>query len=779
MKPLRYTHLLGQSKTLRSFRLALAAPALVLTLTVAGHAGTATTPSAPAESTASNWIGFTIGGAFVNGDNAGMMRRSQTNGDFYGGIDSLHFSKSIDKSTTVTIDGHALPGLEDYLGNINLTKADVGYVKVGYKQYRTYYDGSGGYMPQVAGLYTEPQWGDELHVDRGEFNVEAGLRMENLPEITFNYKHAFRDGNKDSTSWGARPLVQSAGVGSTGTTNFEFAPSFWNLDEKSDIFALDVEHTLGNTDLGLGLNYEHTAYTNSLNTRTGAVTQTPAGVTTGNNQVASSFKDEYSMDLFSGNVHSMTRFSDKLWLSGGFAYTTVNTDTNGWQQFASPVNPGALPGSNGSTTIRSIPMGGAEYQNCVGNVNLMWNPIADLTITPSLRLEQSSQSAIAQMNTTTITNPYPPAVSATTLASQLYASDLSTHTDTAALDLRYTGISDLVLYAKGEWEHQDQSNSYRGLFYQTTSATGVVAGGSLPDVFHEDVTVNQQNYTIGANWYPVRSLSFSLQGLYSERNDEFDPSVIKGLAGTISGSQTLRPQMMDLDTTTDSANLRMTWHAMNNLSLVTRYDYRETEYDNRGVRWTPVTQNPVTSVQTPPVAVVTGPATTADNGILPEVQSGIVKSSILSESITWMPMERLYVQASASYTWAQTNTDTQMVPDAQNDYFTGSLSVGYAIDDRTDLTASYTYYDAKNYTQQGAPYTATATATIPYAMGYGLNTQENTVSLTLTRALTPNMVWNLRYALMTSQTTGALQDQSGGANDFTAQMISTGLQIRF
>jgi len=64
-------------------------------------------------------------------------------------------------------------------------------------------------------------------------------------------------------------------------------------------------------------------------------------------------------------------------------------------------------------------------------------------------------------------------------------------------------------------------------------------------------------------------------------------------------------------------------------------------------------------------------------------------------------------------------------------------------------------------------------------MGYGLNTQEHTVSLALTRALAPNMLWNLRYSMMSSQTTGALQDQSGGANDFTAQMISTGLQIRF
>jgi hypothetical protein len=43
--------------------------------------------------------------------------------------------------------------------------------------------------------------------------------------------------------------------------------------------------------------------------------------------------------------------------------------------------------------------------------------------------------------------------------------------------------------------------------------------------------------------------------------------------------------------------------------------------------------------------------------------------------------------------------------------------------------------------------------------------------------LTPNMIWNLRYGFITSNTDG--EDQSGGYDDFTAQMVSTGLQIRF
>ena len=80
-------------------------------------------PPAPAEARSlANWIDFTVGGAFVSGNDAGMMRRTQTNGDFYGGIESLQYSKALNDSTTLTLDGHALPGLEDYEFNLDLKK---------------------------------------------------------------------------------------------------------------------------------------------------------------------------------------------------------------------------------------------------------------------------------------------------------------------------------------------------------------------------------------------------------------------------------------------------------------------------------------------------------------------------------------------------------------------------------------------------------------------------------------------------------------------------------
>ena len=736
MKPLRFSNLLGQTRTLRSFRLALAAPALVLTLTVASHAGTATTPTAPAApAEASNWIGFTIGGAFVNGNDAGMQRRTQTNGDFYGGIDSFQFSKALDKSTTLTIDGHAMPGLEDYLGNINVTKTGVGYVKVGYKQYRTWYDGSGGYMPQLAEQYTEPKWGDELHLDRGEFSLEAGLRMENLPEITFRYSHAFRDGQKDSTGWGERQVISS-----TSTNPYKFQPSLWHLDEKIDTFGLEVEHTLGNTDLGLGLTYEHVSYTNSFEDTRGALNTT----TNLNNIRTNINSSDYKMDLFAGNIHSVTRFDDKLWLTAGFAYTTVNTNTDGSsRQFFN------APGSTANDTYYTSPAGGGEFSEYVANLNVMWNPFVDLTITPSARVERSFQNAMMVVD-----NSVPVGIKP---AGSAYTADFDTSATTGAIDIRYTGISELVLYAKGQWGYEEQSKWYQDV-YTPNALQPVLPVGGGNDWLRDDIQINEQEYTLGANWYPMSGLSFSLQGLYSVRDQSYAPVANNGPGGAV----TLRPAILEHDTTVDDINLRMTYRPMSNLSLVTRYDYRDTTYSNNGVKWTPGTP-------------AGGPP---DSSMLAGVDSGLVTSNVLSECATWSPMARLYLQANACFTWSKTNTDAIWVPDSRNNYFSGSLTAGYAIDDKTDITATYTYYGASNYEQQGSPYTASSTSPIPYGMGYGLNTQEHGVNLTLTRAITPNMIWNLRYGFVTSQTS-PMPDQSGGFNDFTAQMISTGLQIRF
>ena len=744
MKPASFSRILGQSRTPRSFRFALAAPALVFTITVAqaGTSPAAAPTEEPTEEVASNWIAFTIGGAFVSGDEAGMMRRTRTNGDFYGGIDESHFSKELNDTTTLTLDGHALPGLEDYEFNMDLQKADLGYVKAGFKQFRTWYDASGGYLEgaNMGASGVANQFDDERSIDRGEIYFETGLRMENLPEITFSYRHLYRDGDKDSTSWGDTQANSAWGGIAGSNPAFKMMPALWDIDETTDIFELDAEHTLGNTDLGMGLVYEsynldNSRYTPRWGTKPNAPPPTASGAL-GINETTLTEKTD--ADIFAGNIHSVTRFSDKAWLSFAASYSSMDTDIDGGSRSLGAY--WALPGqtipgpSNGANAKRDYAYdqmtGGSSVNQFITNLNFMWVPVQDLTVTPSLRYEHEDIDTVSSFRAYNTNQTWQG------------LQELGAYTDmdstTGALDLRYNGISDIVIYAKGLWGQEDEDILRKDLI--------------LPSEFlATDVQIDEQEYVLGVNWYALSNLSFSVQGFHRDRDQSLDheegnqPKVGNSNPG---GANNFRPIMTEHDVTVDDFNLRVTWRPLGNLSLVTRYDYSHTEIENQGINWSL------------PAAAI----------IYPTVESGDILSHILSQSVTWSPMERLYVQGTVSWISSETETPEQYTGSSDSDYIAGNLSAGYAIDNRTDITASYSYYGACNYSNSEG-FTGVNT------MGYGLNTEEHAFSVTLTRALTPNMIWNLRYGFITSNTDEV--DQSGGLNDFDAHMVSTGLQVRF
>jgi len=749
MKPIRFSSILAQSRVLRT----ALAPALAFTMTVAAQAGGSTAPTVPAEPTpASNWVSFTIGGAFVSGNDAGMRARTQTNGDFYGGIDSMQFSQALSKTTTLTIDGHAMPGLEDYEFNLDLTKTDLGYIKAGFKQYRTWYDGSGGFLAntQYAPNNQDP------HLDRGAITFEAGLRMENLPEVTFKYTHAYRNGQKDSLAWGE-------GMPSDALNYAKLTPALWNLDEKTDTFELDIAHTIGNTDLELGLLYEHVDYTDSRTNARGNSTQTPypnmSTLPPMSAYRTATATDQYTMDMFASHITSVTRFSDKLWLSGGVAYSTIDTDTNGSSRTF--YYPYAVAADSQYANL----VGGGQVSQLTGNLSLMWNPIADLTITPSVRFEHEETNAWASIPTYALATPANPAVwsqdrttgkwtygpakaTKATSSNPIYGSDHDLTSTITALDLRYTGISDWVIYGKCQFGYETEDTAlYQGNYYDNW--------------LHSAISTNEQEYVLGANWYALSGLSFSAQGVHSERDQGLDHVASKTASANAvpaASITTIQPLMVEHETELNDFNLRVTWRPLGNLSFVTRYDYSETDFRNHGSTWSPTGNGIATPL----------PA----SNILTEVENGSITSNILSESVTWNPMERLYLQGTVSWVSSETKTNAvNLVPNSDSDYVTASLAVGYAIDNKTDITASYTYYGAGNYNMgQGVG--------AYNAMSYGLNTQEHAINVTLTRMITENMIWNLKYGYISNNTSPS-PDQSGGFNDFSAQMVSTGLQIRF
>ncbi len=640
----------------------------------------------PAENTAgepaANWATYTVGGAFLDGNKAAYQSAAGRRADFWGGLSDLHWTAE-SNDVEYLIDGHALFGSQDFGLLMSATKEDLGYLKLGYKQFRTWYDGSGGYVPGAA-----PDWDavfdDNRHVDRGEVWLEAGLRMEDLPKATFRYTHAWRDGTKDSTAWGR------------STSGYGHVPSINDLDERRDTFNLAVEHTLGNTDLGLSLTYENGSIKNKRQQR-----HSPGGAPASDQTLTTSDLTDY--DLFSGGVWGVTRFNDEMMLSYGYSYLTMDTDSGGRRS--------TLAG-NGTLTEQYVNLaGGANHSLHTLNTAFNWLPVPDLSLTASLRASWEDTDTVSHYVAGT---------------PQRSASNRDYDTLAEELEIRYTGLDHLVAYARAEFEQADDRVHYRN------------TAGFLR---RKDVDANREKYVIGANYYPIPGLSFSAQyyrqNFDADYSNSYDP-----LAGN-----PLDAHLAGYDSKTDDVNFRVTWRARPNLTFVTRYDFQRSTLHSQGID--------------------------GARDVLGTVESADITRHVLSQSVTWLPTQRAYLQGTIGFIWADTDSPADQwapmrVSDSRNDSITANLTAGYALNEFTDLFAGYTFLYARNlvHTHDGGG----ASGSVPY----GTDLEEHIFNIGVAHRINPNMTWNMSYGYYTSN-----DGTSGGRNDFDAHMLSTGLQIRF
>ena len=95
-----------------------------------------------------NWIELAIGGVITSGDRAQFEQQHWLpGGQPYGGIQALHYEQTIGKDATLTVDGHALWDFNDYDITVQLAKPNFGYIKAGYTEFRSWYDGNAGFFP--------------------------------------------------------------------------------------------------------------------------------------------------------------------------------------------------------------------------------------------------------------------------------------------------------------------------------------------------------------------------------------------------------------------------------------------------------------------------------------------------------------------------------------------------------------------------------------------------------------------------------------------------------
>jgi hypothetical protein len=672
---------------------------------------TASEPTDPPKTEADyrNWVEFGFGSTFIDGDKAQFMQRTGLRRDAFGGIEDLHFEQDIGKRGLFTLDGRAIYDNHDYSLRLSLSHPDIGYVRAGYREFRTWYDGSGGFFPRTNTWFDI--FDEQLAIDRKEVFFEAGLRLPEIPQITFRYGYQVRDGDKASTSWGDSNLT-----GGFGTR--AFVPSFWKIDEKRHVFDLDALHAIGKTDIGLGVRYEITDNHNSRNMRRRPFEAQDRRLTQ---------REGLEADLFNVHASTETRLSERVRFTTGASFTTMDTDISGSRIYGATYDPDfstVFPGRQARDEGFFGLDGGSTLKQYVANLNLMWTPFDAFTIVPGLRIEKQDVDSISDFQETAVGTGagLPTAVEEIAAESERGILDVA-----ESIELRYAGFTNWVLYARGNWM-QGQGD--------LREVETLVETNRVDLLRDSDFERTAQKYTVGANWYPLRNLNMAAQYYHKIRNEDYDH--MQDTTTNRSGNR-YPAFLVAHDFVTDDVNFRVTYRPWRNVTLVSRYDFQFSTVDMQG------------------------------DG-LQKIESAKITSHIFSQSISWTPWHRLYLQTAASLALDETDTPadralgiTNVVTDYRNNYWNVSANAGLALDDKTDLQATYTYYFAGNYVDNSA-----------FSQPFGADMDEHGVNLALIRRFTPWLRWSIKYGFFTHD-----DYTTRGRNNYEAHLVYSTLRVMF
>jgi hypothetical protein len=486
-------------------------------------------------------------------------------------------------------------------------------------------------------------------------------------------------------------------------------PTFWDIDEERDIFELNVKQHIKATDFGLGLRYEAGDLNNARK-----IWQWPGeGALAGESRITD--REGTTYDMLSVHAFSETWIKKNLFFSTGFMFVNLDNDFWGSRIYGSDFDVSYAPNAINGAGYYDL-NGGSQKHEYVLNLNLMATPITNLTIVPSIRVQREDWNADSG-GFYTIGNSAPSFQDSNTDGDSLDVRE--------RLDVRYSGVTNWVFYAQGEWTEGRGNLDENG---------GIYLGSPIQRETEDERWF--QKYSVGARWYPARKVSVDVGGYYKNNSYDYDHD----LDSTTNNTPNRYPAYLVMqDFETFDGNVRLTLRPRQNVTLVSRYEYQ------------------LSTVHTKPDSI---------SG-LGEVESSDMTSHIIAQNVSWTPWSRLYLQAGFNYVLSETKTPTsdytQAVLNSENNYWTLNFNSGLVLDNKTDLNVGYTYYRADDYTDN-------STVGVPYGAG----AEEHGITATVVRRLTEKLRLTLRYGYYHSE-----DETSGGNNDYIAHVVYSSLQYRF
>ncbi|MFI5358047.1 MAG: hypothetical protein ACHQ4G_12000 [Opitutales bacterium] len=628
---------------------------------------------------------------FITGDSAAFATRTGTPNTGAGGIEDLFITKDLSKDTTVTINGHALAGTDDFLGSVNFTKNDFGSFEVGYKSFRTYYDGVGGFFPQSSQFQVFTP--EQLHTDRAAFWITATLALPDRPVFKISYREELRTGQKDSSEWAAivNPLavvVNGAIVGTALPANTPFtAPNVLTIDEDHHILEGSMVATFGKITETFKVtgdwanNLDHRSYVKYP----GSTVLADPTVTVLDDQ------EDYKSNSYKLLSQTEAKFNDYLAVELGLTYQHLDTTFGG--EWDTPTYSTTLKTVYTAITAGNI-YGGSMVDDYVGNIFLKLTPnknwAVDLGFRDECNITGSSGGFTNATLPTTAKNTLPGSF---TVASDVCYSHYVDHVATPEVTVQYTGFDRVSLYAtyNNRVNHGGQHwiNPYAAATYTGTTGVSTTATVPLGSTFFQEANQNNQDAKFGANWNMSNQLTIRAEVFRKDHDNRFIGA--NDIVGTASYGA-----LYATGYTFTGAKLSVIYKLTPELSFNSRYQ----------------AQNGMMSVT---ANAVTG-------GVGNEATSGKAKTQSFSETIDWTPNPQVYVQGNVNvvFSYIQTaypavvvSTTSNIATPIQNfnnNYYTGSALCGFVLNKQTDVQLQGFWMKADNYNPEiatgGQPYGA-------------------------------------------------------------------------
>lgn len=511
--------------------------------------------------------------ASVNG-NVGKFRAlnwMKDGGD--AGISDITFIKQINKDISLEAQGSVFAKTDNYSGHLTLKDGDLAFLKIDYKAFRKYYDGTGGVYPyEVISGAGHTDYGKipdqyqaaktispDLQMDISFFKLEAGLGPIMDPFLDLAYEHNSKDGNKSLLQW-VYTYPNLSGVPQTNSASYKkIGPAWAAINDTSDTITLkEKKEFAGITFKGeqkAEIDYNHSlTYMQYLNDTVG-----------GSQNQLNTVNDYPTAKLFGSGVRAEKwMFNDNTYASLGYHYShTRATDLMQRSAYTSPTLGGALtalPTNSASTVGFDSSTIAQDAHVLVGNFNSNLTP--NLGLVADTRYEHIGADGNSNHiggSTSTLTT----------------FNTIENHQDNVAehIGLRYYGIPHTTLYTETVFEQGRNWVSDEVPIYKI--ATGALSSEYALSRLDRTQT---SSWTVGGRIVPNRFFTFTTQVKGTNRDDNYDR-----ISSSAIGGATNRVILLDyLGEKGIEESSTLTWKPYHWLQNSFRYQFNDTFYTPYG-----------------------------------------------------------------------------------------------------------------------------------------------------------------------------------------------------